>query len=57
MSGARETEPGGQGQRGQFAVALAAQQPQGVVLLRRQVVAAEQLLFEHVQPVVRAPRG
>jgi hypothetical protein len=55
VRGARH-QPGRQRQGGQPARVLTAQQPEGVVLLRRQPPAAEQLVLEGAQAVVGAPQ-
>ena len=56
VRGARD-EPAGQVQRADLVRVVAGQQPQGVVLLRRQVVAAEQFFFQGAQPVVGPPQA
>ena len=49
-------QPRGQRQGGQLATPFAAQQPQRVVLLRREVVALEQLFLDQVQAIVGSPQ-
>ena len=56
MSGARETSREPRTSVASLLAAFAPQQPQGVVLLRRQIVALEQLFLDHVQAIVGAPQ-
>lgn len=56
VGGARD-QPGGEVQRGDLAGMFAAEQPQGIVLLRSQAVLTEEFLFQHAKAIVGAPQA